>query len=317
MAKIGRNAACPCGSGKKFKHCHGKVDTAASAPLAQIIDSLKISQAKETTRVRQQGLGRPIISMENQGHRFVAVKNTLHYSKKWKFFTDFLDYYIRKNIGVDWGNEELKKSYISRHPLKKWYDGYCRLQQRYAKKPGEPYSGEATGVVHCYLGLAYNLYLIRHNVELQGLYVERLKSVEQFQSAYHELIVANILIRAGFKLELEDETDRTSKHCEFSAQSIRTGKKYSVEAKMRSETGILGKTSGKKGGDPTSRLMKHVNAALAKPATGERLIFVDVNTDPIDFKRGGEYETNISRWITGAENKLSNLERRLGKDLRA
>ena len=23
--KIGRNAPCPCGSGKKYKHCHGKV----------------------------------------------------------------------------------------------------------------------------------------------------------------------------------------------------------------------------------------------------------------------------------------------------
>jgi preprotein translocase subunit SecA len=24
-AKVGRNDACPCGSGKKFKHCHGKL----------------------------------------------------------------------------------------------------------------------------------------------------------------------------------------------------------------------------------------------------------------------------------------------------
>ena len=23
--KIGRNDACPCGSGKKYKHCHGKL----------------------------------------------------------------------------------------------------------------------------------------------------------------------------------------------------------------------------------------------------------------------------------------------------
>jgi preprotein translocase subunit SecA len=23
--KVPRNQACPCGSGKKFKHCHGKV----------------------------------------------------------------------------------------------------------------------------------------------------------------------------------------------------------------------------------------------------------------------------------------------------
>jgi preprotein translocase subunit SecA len=23
--KVARNAACPCGSGKKFKHCHGQL----------------------------------------------------------------------------------------------------------------------------------------------------------------------------------------------------------------------------------------------------------------------------------------------------
>jgi preprotein translocase subunit SecA len=26
--KVGRNDPCPCGSGKKFKHCHGKVGVA-------------------------------------------------------------------------------------------------------------------------------------------------------------------------------------------------------------------------------------------------------------------------------------------------
>jgi preprotein translocase subunit SecA len=26
MAKVGRNDPCPCGSGKKFKHCHGKLE---------------------------------------------------------------------------------------------------------------------------------------------------------------------------------------------------------------------------------------------------------------------------------------------------
>jgi preprotein translocase subunit SecA len=25
VAKVGRNDACPCGSGKKYKHCHGKL----------------------------------------------------------------------------------------------------------------------------------------------------------------------------------------------------------------------------------------------------------------------------------------------------
>ena len=24
--KVGRNDPCPCGSGKKYKHCHGRMD---------------------------------------------------------------------------------------------------------------------------------------------------------------------------------------------------------------------------------------------------------------------------------------------------
>ena len=99
-----------------------------------------------------------------------------------------------------------------------------------------------TGVVACYLGLAYSLYLLAHNVELQEKLVRRLKVPGQFQGAYYEVTVANILIRAGFELELEDESDGTVKHCEFSARSRRTGKKYWVEAKMQSVAGLLGKT---------------------------------------------------------------------------
>ncbi|MCI1710647.1 MAG: SEC-C domain-containing protein [Chiayiivirga sp.] len=31
--KVGRNDPCPCGSGKKFKHCHGWVAPGASGQL--------------------------------------------------------------------------------------------------------------------------------------------------------------------------------------------------------------------------------------------------------------------------------------------
>jgi len=27
--RVGRNEPCPCGAGKKFKHCHGQVGTTA------------------------------------------------------------------------------------------------------------------------------------------------------------------------------------------------------------------------------------------------------------------------------------------------
>ena len=26
VPKVGRNEPCPCGSGKKYKHCHGRLD---------------------------------------------------------------------------------------------------------------------------------------------------------------------------------------------------------------------------------------------------------------------------------------------------
>jgi hypothetical protein len=82
-----------------------------------------------------------------------------------------------------------------------------------SRTPGEVSSAVMTGVVACYLGTAYSLYLLDHNVELQARLVHRLKNPKDFQGAYYELIVANALIRAGFKLTLEDGTDPSTKHC--------------------------------------------------------------------------------------------------------
>jgi hypothetical protein len=120
-------------------------------------------------------------------------------------------------------------------------------------------------------------------VELKERLVQRLKIVEQFQGAYYELVVANILIRAGFELTLEDETDGKTKHCEYAAVSKRTGKKYWVEAKMHSVAGLLGKTQrdGTTDMNPLNRLIPQLNDALAKPAADERLIFIDLNTEEI------------------------------------
>lgn len=36
MAKIGRNDPCPCGSGKKYKQCHGPIDAAREAEVRQL-----------------------------------------------------------------------------------------------------------------------------------------------------------------------------------------------------------------------------------------------------------------------------------------
>ena len=143
---------------------------------------------------------------------------------------------------------------------------------------------EVIGVLACYSGLAYALYLIEHNVELQNRMIARLKDRSNFQGAYYELMVARVLITAGFDLTLEDETDRRSKHCELAAVSKETGQKFWIEAKMRSVAGLLGKNNSdgvnsETAKKPTSELVKHLNAAFRKPADDHRMIFIDLNAD--------------------------------------
>lgn len=98
--KIGRNELCPCGSGRKFKRCHGGPEYALPTLVRQakfekaIFEEgrrlIERHKAKELQRQKQQGLGRPIISIEHKGFRFVAVGNRLYYGK-WKTFFDSID----------------------------------------------------------------------------------------------------------------------------------------------------------------------------------------------------------------------------------
>lgn len=302
--KIGRNQPCPCGSGKKYKHCHGNIS--ADPFRFDSGSNFQRIQAKQRIRERQQGEGRPIIAFKHGERQFVAVGNRLMWSDKWKSFPDFLGDYLKRVVGPDWGNTEIKKSFEERHPLMQWYDAYCRYQQEVIKRPGTLGSYEIVGIVACYLGVAYSLYLLDHNVELQARLLNRLKDKRQFQGAYYELLMANVLIRAGFKLTLEDETDGATKHCEFAAISSKTGKKYWVEAKMRGVAGILGRTNedGGPDGKPLGSLIPHLNAALAKPATDERLIFIDLNGE----LPGDTGEDNRPAFIEAAVKRLTRYE---------
>lgn len=297
MSKIGRNAPCPCGSGIKFKHCHDRLD--GMLPTADLRAKLERRKADEIVRQRQQGLGKPIIGMKIDGNQIVGVGNTVYFSKDWKTFPDFLADYIKRKLNPEWGNAEIARPFDERHPLMQWYEAYCKYQQSVIKTPGVVQSCPITGVVTCYLGVAYSLYLLDHNVELQARLINRLKEPGQFQGAYYELIVASILIRAGFELTLEDETDRDAKHCEFAAVSKKTGKRYWVEAKMRAVNGLLGRKSTDGGGDkrPLRQLVPHLNRALAKPAADERLIFIDLNAPPLILPDGtpGHLESALRR----------------------
>lgn len=285
--KIGPNKPCPCGSGKKYKRCHGRSGpTPFGGPIwaEAIRHSLEKNEAQKRIQEAQQGQGRPIISTKVNEHQVVAVGNQLHFSKTWKTFIDFLGHYMKLKLTAEWGNAEITKPLEERHTIMQWYDAVCRVQAKSISKPGEPASMEMIGVLACYYGLAYSLYLIEHNVELQSRMISRLKDRSNFQGAYYELMVARILIAAEFELTLEDEVDRRSQHCEFAAVSKETGQKFWIEAKMRSVAGLLGKNgtdgvNAKTAENPISHLVTHLNAALRKPADDQRMTFIELNAE--------------------------------------
>ena len=265
--KPGRNDPCPCGSGKKFKKCCGMTHTSA---LPEILpEDLKLNfeklQAIRKQRELQQGMGRPIISLEHKGRRFVLVENRLYHSSTWKTFHDFLFDFIRDVLGSNWGNAEIAKPIEERHPILQWYHKVCLFQQKTVEKTGEVYSAPMTGAVAAYLRFAYNLYLVAHNQRIQKRLIERLKDNKQFHGAYYETYVAATFIKAGFDLEFENEDDGSKRHCEFTATCKKTNNKYSVEAKSR------------QAGKEHAKISAQLYDALKKAANHKRVVFIDVN----------------------------------------
>ena len=304
--KVGRNKPCHCGSGKKFKRCHGKEPVWPSA--AEVAHAMAQSQARERIRQTQQGLGKGIISANFKGQQVVAVGNTVYFSPQWKTFPDFLLDYLKAKLTPEWLQSEAAKPEPERHTIAQWGLLLFSMQRELIRRPGEPTLMSLNGVMACYYGLAYGLYLMDHNVELQARLVHRLKDPGNFQGAYYEVLVASALIRAGFELTLEDETDGTSKHCEFAAVSKATGKCYWIEAKMRAVTGLLGRTAANGMSDTkpaTSQLVKHLNGAFAKPAADERMIFVDLNS----AMSPDATEDNPPAFVDHAKQRLARYQR--------
>lgn len=282
MATVGRNEPCPCGSGKKFKRCHGAGNAAAHLPARPDDALLGRVAARRIQRERQQGLGKPIISADFQNQRFVAVGNRLFHSGRWRTFHDFLVGYISSAIGSAWGNAEIAKPPAERHPIIRWYQALCAHQRTFMAESGKVQTGSWTGAVAAYMHLAYDIYTLQHNAELQAILLGRLRNHERFTGARYETQVAAIFIRAGFDIAFENEQDGSTTHCEFTATHRRTGRQFSVEAKRR-ESGRL-------------RVGRLFNGALAKEARHPRVVFIDLNMP--DNARDGARPAFLEKVLT-------------------
>lgn len=223
---------------------------------------------KQLLQERMYGKVRPIICTDFNEQKFVAVGNELHYSSKWKTFPDFLMDYIKHILGSGWGNTELKKTHLERHPIIKWFvesNEYMRKQ-----KPDDDgiYKPFPNSVTAAYFELAYDLYTLRHHSLLQKDIIRRLKLVDQFQGARYELYVTASCIRAGFDIDFENERDGNQKHPEFIATHKKTGLRVAVEAKSKKSSKNMNGTCSL------------INLALKKENGLPFIVFVELNIPP-------------------------------------
>ncbi|VVM75270.1 hypothetical protein [Pseudomonas fluorescens] len=148
-----------------------------------------------------------------------------------------------------------------------------------------------TWAIGTYLRFAYDLYSLKHAVEVQKLLIDRIKCPENFPGALYEVQVAAALLRAGFRLQHQDETDRRTTHVEFIATDVKSGATYAVEAKRR---------EGRR-----MNINRQIHRALSKKSEHPRIVFIDTNDGRLELGRGRPNPVALVE----AENLLKLYER--------
>jgi len=299
--KVGRNDACPCGSGKKFKNCHLFMPqiqvTKPSTPINPEIfraarESFERQRRQEEARVAAYGHIRPIINIPNfSGNCWVAVRGRLYYDKKWRFFTDFLFDYGMARLGPEWVEAQRNSAPADQHPLYIWRKQMHAYMATHEPQADGTFRGVPNGPMDAYKNFCYDLYTVDDNSLLNDDLIARLKHRDQFQGALHELFAEATCLRAGFGVTRENEKDRSRQHTEFVAVHKSTGQHLLVEAKSRHRAGVMGRP-GVKTGQPDIRFQRLIDKAVAKDPNNPLAIFVDTNLPP---ERANQFYTPQSR----------------------
>jgi hypothetical protein len=185
MAKQGRNAQCGCGSGRKFKKCCGapKQVLPVLTPSPEAVAQFHKRVGEICAELETYGHVKPIISLDVQGQRVVAVGRELHYSENWKTFADFLYEYVKKIFGGDWWRAEFEKPSEQRHQVVKWCVHVSDYLKIHEQGPDGLIGIVPDGLTSAYHLLAYDLYLLQNHRKLQAAVVDRLKIPDQFPGA--------------------------------------------------------------------------------------------------------------------------------------
>lgn len=324
-----RNAPCPCGSRKKYKYCHGSDKVKHLSPLKDAYLQEIISDAQKKFEVQKEkeviirkakknfqkkerqgkefqekyGLARKPIFVKAKDTTYVAVGNQVYRQTRpgpYNFVTAIHDYGL-SFFGVHYLEEQEAKPLLDRHPAMQWLHVAVEEHNKTIKNSSATSKDFSTGAWAAWGRLAYDLYTVKDNADIEKRMQKRLLDEKGFQGARHELAVISLFVTAGFEIKFEDEQDNTRTHSEFIAKHKVTGAEVAVEAKSRHRYGVKGFGGGRQiaPGEKVS-VRDLVLDAYKKKQTLPFYVLVDVNLPP------GE-EEDSRRWLQEIYDDMMNL----------
>lgn len=266
-----------------------------------ISDDIRARAFKLQAQVSAFGAVRSPLDQLISGERIVvAGPKVVAVPSVWSFH-EFLLSYGQSELEHDWIAEHANSHPLVAHLSK----GVAGIKPK-GTGDGKSIPVTMNGDLFAFLSFAYDLFTLADNAKVQRSLMDRLRHVGQYQGARYEMFVAASLLRAGFKVEFEDESDSSTTHCEYTATHKGTGRAFSVEAKSRHRE----LATPQDGRGLNAGMYKLMQKALMKAADHERVIFADVNLPPDDrpvFKQG---------WHQEVAATLTELEQRQRSDAR-
>jgi len=260
--------------------------------LSHIISTFEKIKKEKIEKEKRYGKVKSIIHATHQNKKFMAVGSTLYFSEKWKTFPDFLFEFVWRIFGKEWYDNECTKNINEQNEIVKWFNKSLEFSQNQIPNKDGLIIANPNGCTAAYLLFSYDLYtVLNKNINIDAL-IHRLRNRIQFQGARYELFCLAACIRGGFNIVLENEKEIDKKHVEFKITDPETNITYSIEAKSKHRSGILGQPGHTIPEEKirVGKMTQLINNAVLKDEKHPLIIFLEFNLPPhyADFIIGGE-----------------------------
>ncbi len=260
--------------------------------LFQIVSSFEKLKKEKLEKEMKFGKVKSIIHTTHQNKKFLAVGNTIYFSEKWKTFPDFLFELVWRIFSKEWYESESAKNINEQNEIVKWFNKSLEFSEAQIPNKDGLIIANPNGYTSAYILFAYDLYtVLNNNINIDFL-ISRFKDKIQFQGARYELFCLAACIRGGFNITLENEKESDKKHVEFKITDPKTNVTFSVEAKSKHRSGILGQPGDIIPDDKirVGKITQLINNAVVKDDKHPLIIFLEFNLPPqyADFVIGGK-----------------------------